>query len=277
MLISNLVVAQNNTPYVYNPDSNGDWFIGVSDLVDLLSLFGSPLFPPTSIEDSLLVLVPCVYPLTENCDYCQSCESPLCIYDSPFLEFESSCSNALYSILPFVPNDLTVMFMKPDENGFWHIPYGWEDVLILDEPQLLDDDPKFLIEEFPGYNYWELNETILDEGCWHPPYSFVSDEDQSYGQWSGYSIFDEIAPTPFGYPKKTIRLSRTPVESGIKTWTFIEIPTLLCAGQTVTADNNWDELFHWTSSNTFFGGTSFNATLIIEQNGPKKWREIIQY
>lgn len=278
MLSSNLVVGQNNTPYFYNPDSNGDWFVGVSDLVDLLSLFGTPLFPPTVIEDSLLVLVPCVYPLSENCDFCQSCESPLCIYDSPFSEFDQPCSNPLYNALSFIPNDLTVMFMKPDENGFWHIPYGWEEVLIVDEPQLLNDYPKFLIEEFPGYNYWELDETISGEGCWNPPYGFVADENQTYGLWNGYSVFGEIAPTPFGYPKKTIRISRTPVETGTKTWAFIEVPTLMCAGETVTADNYWNESFHWVStSGGFYSSPLFNATIIIEQNGPKKWRQIIQY
>ena len=268
LLLVNLSFAQNTTPYTYNPDSNGDWMIGSVDLVDFLPLFGNPFTPQLDSEETTLVLVPCQdYWMDEEsgCQECYECDAPLCPMQGNF-PFGENCLQSVYQL----GNLLTpppAMMMKPDSNGFWHIPYGWDNILLVDMNPgpfyVWDPDINFLLEEYPGYNYWELDQaTNEDNPCWTSPIP----DPQGIGG-TPYSIYGDLAPSPLGFPNQSTKIHLL-FRHAHYGWNFIEVYPDPCNEQVLNEQYGWGEIFEWNP---------LHYTIVVNQNGAKEWRKVISY
>ena len=167
---------------VYNPDSDSDLFIGVADVVDLLSLYGNGFNPNSSENDSILILVPAS-------QYNPEIEG--CAANDIWCEIEVFDGNSSENTLntSFCHGGITILLMN-EIDGFYQIPYGWENILLWGS----SGDIPLLLRQYPGYNH--------DEMTYNPEeYTWETGSASSDDCWvSGVSITGEKAPTPFGFP-----------------------------------------------------------------------------
>lgn len=222
MLLVNLSFAQNTTPYTYNPDSNGDWMIGATDVLSILGIYGNP-FNPTEIDaDSMLILLPCTGLYLTDCPPCNDLDTTLAIVEP--LDLNGSCLPPMQgelSVLWNLPQPPTMMIAKPDAHGKWHIPYGWKTVILVNHSQFQNPSvgaPNIVFDLYPGYNPSQL-ESFFQSSPYIPEWedSWVNplgagewnNYEGAFGSWNGRSIFGEVSPTPLGFPEMTTRIVLT--------------------------------------------------------------------
>lgn len=218
----NLTAQDVFVEFPYNPDSDSDLFIGVADIVDLLSLYGNGFNPDLNENDSILILVP---------DFLQNQELDGCEENDIWCEMINFDGMSSENTLNTNFHSGVKILMMNEVDGFYQIPYGWDRVILFFQTGDLQDTP-LLLRQYPGFNHDEMTFNF-DENIWETEAAISDDFWQS-----GVSIVGEKAPTPFGFPFQSTTIFAL-------TAPHVEV---FCFGQPATWEDPFHKIVDWSSN-----------------------------